>query len=124
MALLVVLLAALVGVPSTASALCAVEGKLELVRLNLDEPPAFVVHIRQPRLAVANAFHLERSAGGGLGEIPTLIQLLGLAHPTSSTVLVVGDLASCPDAAEIEAARNEGKGAYSGKLLRIFVKYR
>jgi hypothetical protein len=110
--------------PSPASALCAIEGKLEMVRLNLDETLAFVVHVRQPRGVVPNAFHVERTPNGGLGDIPVLIQLLNLANPDKATILAVGDAASCPDAAEVERARADNKAAYSGRLLRVFVKYR
>lgn len=110
--------------PSPASALCAVEGKLEAVRLNLDESLAFVVHIRQPRLMVPNAFHIERPQQGGLGDIPVLIQLLNVANPATTTILAVGDIASCPDAAELERARQENRAAPSGRLVRVWVKYR
>ena len=119
-----VLIAAAALVPSPASALCAVEGKLELVRLSLDEAVAFVVQIRQPRGVVPNFFHVERTPNGGLGDIPVVIQLLNLANPASTTVLAVGDLASCPDATEMEQARADNKGVFSGRLLRVFVKYR
>lgn len=73
-----ILLLATVAVmtPGPALALCAVEGKLEAVRVNLDEALAFVVHVRQARLMVPNAFHVERPSQGGLGDIPVLIQLL------------------------------------------------
>jgi hypothetical protein len=110
--------------PAPAAALCAVEGKLELVRLDLDQTLAFVLHIRPPKGVVANAFHVERTANGGLGDIPVVMQILNLANPTQTTVLAVGDLGSCPDAAEIERARAENKAVYSGRLLRVFVKYR
>jgi hypothetical protein len=124
-ALLVALLAALAALaPAPAAALCAVEGKLELVRLDLDQTLAFVLHIRQPRGVVPNAFHVERTANGGLGDIPVVMQLLSLANPTHTTVLAVGDLGACPDAAETERARAENKAVYSGRLLRVFVKYR
>lgn len=119
-----VLLTATLAAPASASALCAVEGKLELVRLNLDEPPAFVVHVRKPNAPVPNAFTLERAAGGGPGEIPTILQMLALANPATTTVLAVGDLISCPEAVEIAVALKEGKGVHSGRLVRIFVKFR
>jgi hypothetical protein len=123
------LLAAVLGAaaalgPAPAAALCAVEGKLELVRLDLDQTLAFVLHIRQPKGVVANAFHVERTANGGLGDIPVVMQLLNLANPAHTTVLAVGDLGACPEAAEIERARAENKAVYSGRLLRVFVKYR
>jgi len=117
------LLATAVG-PGPASALCAVEGRLELIRLNLDEAVAFVLHVRQPRGVVPNAFQVERPAGGTLGDIPVVVQLLNLANPANTTILAVGDLASCPDAVEMERARTENRAAYSGRLLRVFVKYR
>lgn len=110
--------------PGPATALCAVEGKLELVRLSLDEPPAFVVHVRQPRVTVPNAFHIDRTPNAGLGDIPVVIQLLNLGNPATTTILAVGDLVACPDAAEFERARGENKAVYSGRLLRLFVKYR
>ncbi len=110
--------------PAPAAALCAVEGKLEAVRFNLDEPLAFVIHVRQPRGVAPNAFHVERPASGGLGDVPALIQLLGLANPGhNTTVLAVGDVATCPDAAEMDRARVEKRGVSSGRLLRLFVKY-
>jgi hypothetical protein len=118
------LLAALALIPGPAFALCAVEGKLEVVRVNLDEPTAFVVHIRQPSVPVSNAFHLERTAAGGLGDIPLMVQVLSLANPATTTVLAVGDAAACPDAAEIALAQKDGRGVASGRLVRIFVKYR
>ena len=118
------LFAGVLAATPAASALCAVEGRLELVRLNLDEPPAFVIHVRQTGLVVPNAFHLERSAGGGLGDIPHVLQLLNLATSATATVLAVGDLPECPDAEEIEKSRKEGKGAYSGRLVRVFVRLR
>ena len=105
-------------------ALCAVEGKLEAVRLNLDEAQAFVLHVRQPKSVAPNAFNVERPATGGLGDIPVVIQLMNLANAANATILAVGDQAQCPDAAEMERARGESKGAYSGRLLRVFVKYR
>ncbi len=119
-----VLLAAAALAPSPASALCAVEGKLELVRMDLDQALAFVLQVRAPRGVVPNAFHVERTPNGGLGDIPVLIQLLNLTNPANTTVLAVGDLASCPDATEVERARAENKAVYSGRLLRVFVKYR
>jgi hypothetical protein len=122
--LVLVVIAAMAVAPGSASALCAVEGKLELVRLNLDEAVAFVVHVRQPRSVVSNAFQIERPAGGALGDIPVVIQLLNLATPAGATLLAVGDLAACPDAVEMERARAENRAAYSGRLLRVFVKYR
>lgn len=118
------LTAALALAPGVAFALCAVEGKLEAVRLNLDEALALVVHVRHPRGVVPNAFHIERPAAGGLGDIPTVIQLLNLANSASATVLVVGDLGACPDAAEMERARTENRAVGSGRLLRVFVKYK
>jgi hypothetical protein len=118
------LIAVAVLAPGAASALCAVEGKLEAVRLDLDQALAFVLHVRTPRSVVANAFHVERTQSGGLGDIPTLIQLLNLASSGNTTILAVGDLATCPDAIEIERARAENRGVPSGKLLRVFVKYR
>lgn len=122
---ILLLVAIAVAAPRPASALCSVEGKLEAVRLNLDESLAFVIHIRQARAMVANAFHIERPQQGGLGDIPVLIQLLNLANPTTATILAVGDLASCPDAAEYERARQEGgRSVPSGRLLRVWVKYR
>jgi hypothetical protein len=119
-----ILIAAAALAPRPASALCAVEGKLELVRLNLDEVLAFVLQVRPPRGVVPNAFHVERTPSGGLGDIPVLIQMLNLVNPGNTTVLAVGDLASCPDAAEIERARAENKAVFSGRLLRVFIKYR
>lgn len=110
--------------PGPAWALCAVEGKLEAVRLNLDEAQAFVVHVRPPKSVAPNAFHVERPAVGGLGDIPAVIQLLNLANGPGTTILAVGDQAQCPDAAEMERARAENRGAYSGRLLRVIVKYR
>ena len=110
--------------PGPAWALCAVEGRLEAVRLNLDEAQAFVLHVRQPKSVAPNAFNVERPAAGGLGDIPVVIQLLHLANSANATILAVGDQAQCPDAAELERARGESKGAYSGRLLRVFVKYR
>jgi hypothetical protein len=121
--LVLVLIVTMVVAPGAASALCAVEGKLELVRLNLDEAVAFVVHVRQPRSVASNAFQVERPAPGALGDIPVVIQLLNLASPAGATLLAVGDLASCPDAVEMERARTENRAAYSGRLLRVFVKY-
>lgn len=121
LALVLMVMAAIV--PGAASALCAVEGKLELVRLNLDEAVAFVIHVRQPRSVTSNAFQIERPAPGALGDIPVVIQLLNLATPASATLLAVGDLANCPDAVEMERARTENRAAYSGRLLRVFVKY-
>ncbi len=122
--LLLVLVLAATLAPARAWALCAVEGKLEAVRLNLDEVQAFVLHVRQPRSVVPHAFNVERPPGGGLGDIPVLVQFLNLANPASVTILAVGDLASCPDAVEMERARAENKAVYSGRLLRVFVKYR
>ncbi|HEV8676236.1 MAG TPA: hypothetical protein VGX21_19545 [Methylomirabilota bacterium] len=122
--LIAMLVAAVLLAPGPATALCAVEGKLEVVRLDLDQALAFVLQVRPPRGVVPNAFHVERTPNGGLGDIPVLIQLLNLANPANTTVLAVGDLASCPDAAEIERARAENKAVYSGRLLRVFVKYR
>ncbi len=122
--LLLVLVLAATLAPAPAWALCAVEGKLELVRFNLDEVLAFVLQVRQPRSVVPNAFHVERTPNGGLGDIPALFQLLSLASPAGASILAVGDLASCPDAAEMERARTENKAVYSGRLLRVFVKYR
>lgn len=122
--LIAVLLAIGVLAPSAASALCAVEGKLDAVRLDLDQVLAFVLHVRTPRAVVSNAFQVERTQSGGLGDIPTLIQLLSLASSGNTTILAVGDLATCPDATEIERARSENRGVFSGKLLRVFVKYR
>jgi hypothetical protein len=110
--------------PGSASAVCAVEGRLEAVRLNVNESVALVVQIRQPRAVAPNFFHVERAPGGGLGDIPVLIELLNLANPAHTTVLAVGDLASCPDATEMERARVDNKGAYSGRLLQVLVKYR
>jgi hypothetical protein len=52
-----------------------------------------------------------------------VIQLLSLATPAGAMLLAVGDLAACPDAVEMERARNENRAAYSGRLLRVFVKY-
>jgi len=122
--LFLILVVAPVLAAAPAWALCAVEGKLELVRFNLDEALAFVLHVRQPRSVVPNAFHVERTPNGGLGDIPVLIQLLSPANPSGTTILAVGDLASCPDAAEMERARAENKGVYSGRLLRVLLKYR
>lgn len=122
--LLLLLVVAAALTPGPAWALCAVEGKLELMRLNLDEVLAFVLQVRQPRSVVPNAFHVERTPNGGLGDIPVLVQLLNLANPSSSTILAVGDLATCPDATEMERARADNKAVYSGRLLRVFVKYR
>ncbi len=122
--LILVLIVATALVPGSASALCSVEGRLELVRLNLDEALAFVIHIRQPRSVVPNAFHVERTPNGGLGDIPVVIQFLNLSNPANATLWAVGDLATCPDAAEMERARSENRAAYSGRLLRVFVKYR
>ncbi len=110
--------------PTPASGLCAVEGKLELVRVDLDQTIAFVLQVRQPQSVVANFFHVERPPSGGLGDIPVVIQLLQLANPANASVLAVGDLANCPDATEMERARGENKAVYSGRLLRVFVKYR
>jgi hypothetical protein len=110
--------------PGRAAAFCAVEGKLELVRLSLDESVAFVVQIRQPRAVVPNFFHVERTPNSGLGDIPAVIQLLSLANPATTTIAAVGDLAVCPDAAAMERARVENKGVFSGRLLQVFVKYR
>jgi hypothetical protein len=110
--------------PPPAWALCAVEGKLEAIRFNLDEALAFVVHIRQSRSVVPNAFHVERTQSGGLGDIPALIQLLGQANPANTSVLAVSDLPSCPDATDMERARAENRAVPSGRLLRVFVKYR
>jgi hypothetical protein len=122
-ALVLAFLAVTASVPGSAWALCAVEGKLELVRLNLDEAVAFIVHVRQPRSVAANAFQVERPAPGALGDIPMVIQLLSLATPAGTTLLAVGDQAACPDAVEMERARTENRAAYSGRLLRVFVKY-
>jgi hypothetical protein len=123
-----ILIPILVGVaalaPSPALALCAVEGRLELIRLNLDEMVAFVLQVRPTRAVVPNAFHVERTPNGSLGDIPVVIQLLSLASPANATILAVGDLANCPDVTEIERARAENKAVYSGRLLRVFVKYR
>jgi len=119
-----VLIAAATLAPGPAAALCAVEGKLEVVRLNLNETVAFVVQIRQARAVAPNFFHVERSSTGGLSDIPVVIQLLGLANPAATTVAAVGDLAACPDAAEMDRARAENKGVFSGRLLQIFVRYR
>jgi hypothetical protein len=110
--------------PAPAWGLCAVEGKLEAIRFNVDEALAFVVHVRQPNSVVPNAFHVERQANGGLGDIPTLIQLLGQVNPANASVLVVSDLSSCPDATDLERARSESRAVPSGRLLRVFVKYR
>jgi hypothetical protein len=122
--LIAILVAAALLGPTPAAALCAVEGKLEVVRLDLDQALAFVLQVRAPRGVVPNAFNVERTPNGGLGDIPVLIQLLNLANPANTTILAVGDLASCPDAAEIERARAENKAVYSGRLLRVFIKYR
>ncbi len=122
--LLAVLIAAAGLAPSSAAALCAVEGKLEVVRLNLGETVAFVVQIRQPRAVAPNFFHVERPSTGALGDIPVVLQLLSLANPATTTVAAVGDLATCPEAAEMERARAENKGVFSGRLLQVFVKYR
>jgi hypothetical protein len=122
--LLPVLVAGAALAPAPAWGLCAVEGKLEAIRFNLDEALAFVVHVRQAGSVVPNAFHVERAPGGGLGDIPALIQLLGQVSPANATVLAVGDLASCPDATDMERARAETRAVPSGRLLRVFVKYR
>ncbi len=122
--LLLLLATAIALAPGPASALCAVEGKLEAVRFNLDEALALVVHVRHPRGVVPNAFHVERASNGGLGDIPSLIQVLNLANAPNATILAVGDLGSCPDAAEFERARAENRAVPSGRLLRVFVKYK
>jgi len=109
--------------PAPASALCAVEGRLEAIRLNVDEAIAFVLHVRQPRSVAPNAFHVERLPNGSLGDIPVLVQLLNLANPSTATILAVGDLPACPEAAEMDRARAEKRGVSSGRLLRVFVKY-
>jgi hypothetical protein len=111
-------------VPAPGWGLCAVEGRLEAIRFNLDEALAFVVHVRQPDSVVPNAFHVERPSGGGLGDIPALIQLLGQANPANVTVLAVGELPSCPDATDMERARSENRAVPSGRILRVLVKYR
>jgi hypothetical protein len=122
--ILLLLVAGAALAPAPAWGLCAVEGRLEAIRFNLDEALAFVVHVRQPGSVVPNAFHVERAPGGGLGDIPALIQLLGQANPANATVLAVSDLASCPDATDMERARSESRAVPSGRLLRVFVKYR
>lgn len=122
--LLAVLITAVTVAPGPAAALCAIEGKLEVVRLNLGETVAFVVQIRQARAVAPNFFHVERPSTGALGDIPVVIQLLSLANPATTSVAAVGDLAACPDAAEMERARAENKGVFSGRLLQVFVKYR
>jgi hypothetical protein len=122
--LILLLLAAGGLAPAPAWALCAVEGKLEAIRFNVDETLAFVIHVRQPRSVVPNAFHVERTPGGGLGDVPALIQLLGQANPANATLLVVGDLPSCPDATDMERARTEGRAVPSGRIVRVIVKYR
>jgi hypothetical protein len=123
-ATLAVLVTAAALAPTGADALCAVEGKLELVRLSLDQTVAFVVQIRQPRGVVPNFFHIERTAGTSLGDIPVVVQLLNLANSPTASVAAVGDLATCPDAAEMERARGENRGVFSGRLLSVMVKYR
>jgi hypothetical protein len=49
---------------------------------------------------------------------------LNRANPAHTAVLAVDDLASCPDAIEMERARTENKAIYSGRLLHVFVRYR
>jgi hypothetical protein len=122
--LVTVLLAFTALSPMPASALCQVEGRLEAIRMSLDDRIAFVVHIRAPRAVVTNFFHVERTANGSLGDVPALLELLSLANPAHATVQAVGDLASCPDAAEMERARVENRGVPSGRLISVFVKYR
>jgi hypothetical protein len=122
--LVLILVAGAALAPAPAWGLCAVEGKLEAIRFNLDEALVFVVHVRQPGSVVPNAFHVERAPGGGLGDIPALIQLLGQVNPANATVLAVSDLSSCPDATDMERARSETRAVPSGRLLRVFVKYR
>jgi hypothetical protein len=123
-ALVTVLLVFTALSPTPASALCQVEGKLEAIRVSLDDRIAFVVHIRAPRAVAPNFFHVERPANGSLGDVPALLELLSLANPAHTTVQAVGDLASCPDAAEMERARVENRGVPSGRLISVFVKYR
>src|SRR5262249_37990818 len=120
---LALLLAMAIG-PGPASALCAVEGKLELIRLNLDEAVAFVLHVRQPRGVVPNAFQVERPAGGTLGDIPVVVQLLNLANPARTHIRGGGDPPSRPGGGGVGRARVENRAAYWGRLLRVFVKYR
>jgi hypothetical protein len=110
--------------PGVASAVCAVEGKLEAVRLDLVEPLAFVLHVRHPNGVVPNAFHVERTQNAPLGDLTPLFQLMSVANPANATILAVGDLASCPDATEVERARASNKAVPSGRLLWVLVKYR
>src|SRR5262245_194073 len=121
--LVAVLVVAAALAPARASAPCAVEGRLEAIRLSVDEAIAFVLHVRQPRSVAPNAFHVERLPNGGLGDIAVLVQLLNLANPANATILAVGDLTACPEAAEMDRARAEKRGVSSGRLLRVFVKY-
>ena len=102
--------------------LCAVEGKLEAIRFNLDEALAFVVHVRQPGSVVPNALHVERQAERRPGRHPdrAQVQLLGQVNPANASVLAVSDLSSCPDATDLERARSESRAVPSGRLLRVF----
>src|SRR5262249_55720918 len=58
--LVAILVVAAALAPARASALCAVEGRLEAIRLSVDDAIAFVLHVRQPRSVAPNAFHIER----------------------------------------------------------------